>query len=334
MSEQLYTFYILHGDDDVSMDEQIQRFRDSMRDTPNGELNTDEFDGQETSVGAVLNAVGSFPFLADKRLVIVKNLITWNSRKGAGKSGKKALEELAEGLPNLPDYARLVLIERQVLDDKNPVVQTAKRRKKGFLKKFEVPKNTTNWIRSRAQNHYQVDIEPQAIQALVEVTGSDLRSVDNELCKLVAYVDGERPITVEDVAQLTPYVPEANIFDMVDFLANGKGQDALLLAHQIQKQKPREGVFGLYAMIIRQFRLLLLVREHLSTGGSSNPSDIAKAVGIAPFVANRLSVQSRSFTVTQLEDILRLLLNYDFQMKTGKINPEFALDIVITRLAG
>ena len=37
----------------------------------------------------------------------------------------------------------------------------------------------------------------------------------------------------------------------------------------------KEDAFGLYGMIIRQFRLLLLAKEYLATGG--NPGGIAEA---------------------------------------------------------
>jgi DNA polymerase-3 subunit delta len=157
----------------------------------------------------------------------------------------------------------------------------------------------------------------------------DLRRADNELVKLVSYVGTERSINESDVTLLTPYVAEANMFEMVDALAEGKGKVAIALVHRLLEQDA--DVFGLYGMIIRQFRLLLLAKEHLSDGGS--PKDIASSIGVHPYVAEKLAKQSRSFTVEQLETVYRALHDYDFKMKTGQIEPLLALDLLIAGLA-
>ncbi len=119
------TFYILHGDDDFSLEQEVNNLRSKMGDD-NGDLNTSEFEGSSASAAEVLNAVSSYPFLSDKRLVIVKGMIGWITRKGAGETGKKAVELLATALPTLPEWARLVFVERQTLPDSNKLVKLAK----------------------------------------------------------------------------------------------------------------------------------------------------------------------------------------------------------------
>ena len=327
------TFYIFHGDDAFNMDAALKTLRAGMGDGPNAELNISEFDGEQASVPEVLNAVKSFPFLAERRLVIVKNLISWISRKGAGKTGKQAVETLLGDLPRLPAYARLVMVEQKELSEKNAVIKEAKNLSNGFCKLFKAPKDSTGWIIHRAKEEYEVTIDPPAAAALASVTGEDLRRADNELIKLVSYVGDERPITEADVALLTPYVAEANVFAMVDALAIGDGKKALTLMHRSLNEDPSDPGFRLFALITRQFRLLLLTREHLSMGGSAQARDVAKAVGVSPWQAGKLATQSRSFTVAQLEQIYRRLQQYDLDMKTGRIKPHLALDLLVASLA-
>src|SRR3990172_1904342 len=76
------TFYLFHGDDDLSIDEYVAKFRSEMGDDANAALNISEFDGTIASVPEIIGAVTSYPFLADRRLVIVKGLIGWLTRKG------------------------------------------------------------------------------------------------------------------------------------------------------------------------------------------------------------------------------------------------------------
>ncbi len=326
------TFYILHGTDDLRLEEEVKRFRDQMGDSDSADMNISEFDGQTASVAEILNAASSFPFLADRRLVIVRGLIGWITRKGEGETGKQAVERLLNDLPHLPEWARLVLVEREALAANSKLVKLAQQTPSGYEKAYNAPKDSTSWIMQRARDEYGVEIDARAAQALASVTGDDLRRADNELVKLVSYVDEARHITEDDVAELTPYVAEANIFAMVDALAAGKGDVALALMHRLLEADPRDEGFGLFAMIIRQFRLLLIAKEHVLLNGSRQ--GLPEALGTnSKFVADKAADQSRSFTLEQLEEIYRVLQDYDLKMKTGRIEPALALDLLVAGLS-
>lgn len=320
------TFYIFHGSDDLSLQEAVDKLRREADD-----LNTSEFEGPNTSVPEIINAVSSYPFLSDKRLVIVKGMLEWITRKGAGETGKKAVERLLEGLPQLPDYARLVFVERTTLNANDKLVKLAQSAPNGYVKDFSMPNDLSQWIIQRAKQ-YDAEIAPRAAFALAEVVSGDLRRADNELFKLVNYVEPGQAILEEDVAALTPYVAEANIFKMTDALGMGNGRAALQLMHRLLQEKENDA-FSLFGMITRQFRLLLLAKEHLTTpGGGVNT--LAGAIKVAPFVAKNLAQQSRAFTLPQLEQIYHLLLEYDFKMKTGQLKPDLALDLLVSSLTG
>jgi DNA polymerase III subunit delta len=324
------TFFLFHGDDGLSSDEQVTRLRKSMGDDANADLNITELDGSQATVPEVIAAVSSYPFLADKRLVIVKGLISHLTRKGAGKIGKDGLARLEEDLPGLPDTARLVLVEKRELPAKNAIIQLAEKSPNGYIRCQNAPKDTTNWILRRAQDEYGVILENRAAMALSAVTGDDLRRADNELIKLTCYVEEDRPITEDDVAALTPYVSEANIFKMVDAIADGRANLALELLHRLLADKD-EDVFRVYGMVIRQFRLLLQAKEHLISGGGVE--GLSKAIGVRPFVGRNLARQARNFKMIDLERIYRYLGELDLKMKTGRIKPELAMDLFISGLA-
>lgn len=325
------TFYIFHGDDSISRGEALAKMRAAMGD--DGDLNISQFDGAETTVPELLAAAKSYPFLAEKRLVIVKGLISHVTRRGAGQAGKAASAQLVKALPGLPDYARLVLVENETLSEKNRVLKAAKQLNNGYIAKFEAPQNLTGWIIKRARDEYGAEIMLQAAGAIASVVNDDLLRADNELFKLVCFVDGDNPISEADVAALTPYVPEANVFEMVDALATGDGKRALQLIHQSLRDNPRDPGFALFSMIVRQFRLLLMAKDHLNHDGGSGAPSIARELRVHAFVAGKLSAQSRAFSSDQLDAILKRLQRYDQDMKTGRIEPRLALDLLVTSLA-
>jgi DNA polymerase III subunit delta len=321
--------YLFYGDDDLAIDNALAQIRTSMGDDANAEMNTSDYQGDEIDVPRLLNEVRSFPFLSDKRLVIVRGLVQTLMKNAAT---RVQLERLLDDIPTLPAHARLVLIERDTLRKDLKIVKAVQ--KHGYCKAFTVPKDSTQWIIQRAQHDYQTAIDPQAAIALASVTGSDLRRADNELVKLVSYIGtDDRPISEQDVALLTPYVADANVFDMVDAIATANGKTALSLMHHVLEQDPSDPGFRLFALIVRQFRLLLLVREHLDNGGSADKNIIGRTLGIHPYPAGKLAVQSRRFKIEMLERIYRRLQQYDVEMKTGQVTPRLALELLVASVA-
>lgn len=328
MSKRTPTFYVLHGPDEFSCRAQVQAMRAQMGDPSLVELNTIVLDGKNASAADVISSASAMPFLGDKRLVIVEGMLSWLARKGAGKSGKAQLDALVEGLGQLPPHARVVFVENETLPDKHPILQLAKTDPGGYHKLFDPPRDATRWIINQARHEYRTEIEPRAAAALAALIDKDLRAADSELAKLAAYVDGERPITEADVALLTPYVAEADVFEMVDALGRRDGAAAARLLHRLLDNDDPLRLFG---MIVRQFRLLILAREYLDGGGA--PGQMGAAIGVHPYVAEKLARQVRAFSLDQLETIYHFLLETDIGIKTGKVSDVLALDLLVAGVA-
>lgn len=325
MSRKAPTFYVLHGDDEFSLKAQVNEMRQQMGD----DLNISEYEGSKVSVADVLSSAKVMPFLSDRRLILVYGMLTYLTRKGASKESKEQLARLVEELPKLPESSRLVFVEYQTLPDKNPVLMAVQQDPAGYAKVFNPPKNPIAWINKQAQT-YDVMIEPRAAAALAQAIGEDLRAADNELVKLASYVGRNGFITEKEIALLTPYVPEADVFEMVEALAQRNAQKTIALLHQLLVKGEALQLFG---MIIRQFRLLIQARDLLDTGTATK--DLPKFLGVPGFVADKLARQARSFgSIDQLEQIYRNLLETDVAIKTGKVEDVLALDLLVAGLAG
>jgi len=322
MSKRAPTFYVLHGPDTFSLRAQVDAMRAQMGDPSLAELNIVTLDGKTATAADVLAAARAIPFLGDKRLVIVEGMFSGAARKG--KAAQDELDALEEGLQALPDWARVVFVEPEALPERHAILRLAKTAPGGVARQFDPPRNPMRWIGQQARTEYGAEIEPRAAAALAAVVGDDLRAADNELAKLAAYVDGARPISEADVALLTPYLPEADVFQMVDALGQRDAATATRLLHRLLENDDPLRLFG---MMVRQFRLLILAREFLNAGGSAK--DAGRALGVHPFVGGKAAEQARAFTLEQLEAIHRFLLETDMAIKTGKVDAVVALDLLI-----
>jgi DNA polymerase-3 subunit delta len=180
------------------------------------------------------------------------------------------------------------------------------------------------WVRAKAKQA-QAEIEPRAVQALCTYVGSDLRQLYNEIEKLAAYTNGQRAISVEDVRLLTPHARQANIFDMVDAMGQRDARAATRIYHTLLDAGDHP--LALLAMIARQFRLLIQVKELAPTLHTHQA--IARQLKQNPYPIKKILAQSRNFTFPQLREIYRKLLNADLEIKTGRMDPVLAIDTLI-----
>ncbi|MBC7226410.1 MAG: DNA polymerase III subunit delta [Thermoflexales bacterium] len=317
-------FYILHGSDEFTRSEAVADLRRRMGEL--GELNTVHLDGRTVTLEELRRACETVPFLADRRLVLVTGLL---ARLGRGKE-RGLLEGVLRLLQALPETTRLVFIEDGPLPDDHPVLKYAAGREEGYVRQFEPPSPEAlpGWIQARARLHGG-EMEREAAVHLAQVIGpGDLRLLDGEIVKLVTYAGPGRAVTLQDVAQLVPYVQQAVVFDLVDALGLRQGRQAAILLHRLLDAG--ENPMGIMAMIVRQFRLIIMVKD--LAGRGENPASIAQTLGIHPFVARKLHTQSANFTPAQLERIYRYLLDLDVAIKTGDMTPEAALDLLVVGL--
>lgn len=328
MARPTPVFYIFHGEDEFGIAETLADFKRRLGPPEIVDLNTTVLEGKGLTLAEVRQACDSVPFLSDKRLVIIHGMLT-QPREKSGAS-PAMVNALSDYLAHLPDSARLVLVENTALPAAHPVIQLAKQSGRGFVKQFDVPKaeSLPSWITQRARKHSS-EIEPGAARHLADLISGDLRLLDQEIVKLAIYTNGERPISIADVDALVPYAQTAIIFDLVDALGRRDGKTAARALRSLLGGS--ESPLGILGMIVRQFRLLLQLKDMTESGITWQ--DAAGELGVKPFPAKKLRDQSTYFTCAQLETVYRFLLDTDVAIKTGKLEPEVALDLLVAGLA-
>ncbi len=326
--------YVLYGEDEVSLTEHLAALRAEVEDGGMGDLNVSVFDGSSVSESELRAAAATAPFLAAARMVIAENLT--DSAQGRALIDRLIGSRADSLLDSLPEWARVIFVETELPESSEharsralkALVSAVKKHPRGEALKFDLPQDVTRWVIERAP-HHGASIEPRGAAALTERIDGDMRLADVELAKLATYTAGERPITADDVALLTPYTPEANIFRMVDALGARDGRTATRLLRQLlDGGSPPLYIFG---MIVRQYRLLLLMKSYLEGGGM--PVGAAEALDLRDFVARKVHEQSRRYRIDQLERIYHHLFEIDLDIKTGKVEPEMALDVLVGRLS-
>ncbi len=324
---------LLYGNDEFAIRRRVEAFLSVFGDPTSAQMNTARLEARTMSEDDLNNAVNAMPFLAKQRLVILSN-------PSARYIGAEARKRFCDFLASVPPTTRLVITEQLELktykdksrqekeDEKHWLVKWIKKAGLG-LERCGLPAQweMTGWITKQAQEQGG-QIEPAAAARLTEMIGPDPQQAAQEIAKLLTYVNWTRPITVEDVLAVSIVTAEADVFKMVDALAMGNGREAQRLLHRLLEN---EDAFGLWPMVIRQFRLLILAREVIEQHGGE--AEAAQAMGVHPFVAEKMVAQAKRFSLPTLEKIYHKLLEIDEAAKTGRVPLDVAMEMLVMELA-
>ncbi|OGO19738.1 MAG: DNA polymerase III subunit delta [Chloroflexi bacterium RBG_16_48_8] len=327
MAEAPPTVYLLYGDHELAFSEFVSRLREKMGDPSTADMNIETFTPIKFTLGKFEEVCTSLPFLAPRRLVILEE----PTRYIADTRVKEAFYQVIDSLPRT---TALLLIEN--VDFKSSKGKTPKKlseliqwleihQPSAYIKRFELPHGSqfVHWIQQRTLE-LGGEIELQAAQLLAEFVNEDPYLTLQELSKLLDYVNRERSIEIEDIEKLTPLQRQSDVFAMVDAIGLRNGSQALQWLRQLLED---DTPLYAFAMIVRQFRLLLLAKE-----ADLNHQDPKDALHLHPYVAGKIIAQTNNFSLDDLERIYHQLNEMDIASKIGQDNLEVSLERFVATL--
>lgn len=336
-------YYIIHGTDELRRDRLLDQLRADLKGDPAmGDLNTSVLDGRQLTMGELRHVCDSVPFLADRRLAIVHGLLNrlaperrtrdQDSSPPSEPGWKRTfVKELLDYLPSLPETTRLLFVESRTLVDSHPVVKLARAQGEGqgaYIRKYEAPdeRSLPDWIQQQARERGG-RVSPEAAALLAELIGSDLRLLDLELDKLLVYAD-ERAVNKRDVELLVHHARETNVFDLVGCLGRRQADRALELLHGLLDDG--EPALIILSMLARQVRLLIQVSELRAQRVAE--AEMARRLGLPQWLPQKLLAQAGLFSMAELETAHRRLVETDQAIKTGQVDGDLALDLLLLDL--
>jgi DNA polymerase-3 subunit delta len=311
--------YLLYGPDEYSRSEALAALKAQLP-SDLADLNISTLEGRRLKLDTLVSACEAFPFLAERRLVIVQDLLKHQ------KAGKER-DELRAYLERVPPTCDLVFVEREDVDKRGAVFNYLK--KTAEVREF-VPKEGAEllrWLNERAAA-LGAKLDSSAAQRLVSYIGGDGRTLVNELGKLASYAGRGGRITDDAVELLVQDGQEQNLFAFVDELSARRRGAAL----QSLRRLFSDGQAATYIlfMVARQLRILLGVKELAAQ--RLRPDDIASRLGQRPFVVRKALDQARGFSDAELAELHDRVLELDHASKTGRIEAETGLELLVAEL--
>ncbi|MDI6882938.1 MAG: DNA polymerase III subunit delta [Patescibacteria group bacterium] len=299
----------LHGQDTYRLQQKLQEIESQYKKVHRTGLNLEKLDTLQIEFQEFWEKLQQTPMFIKKKLFFLENLF-------ANLKFKEGFLKKIEKIAKSQDI--VVVVEKEQPNQKDKLFLFLKKQGKSQEFKPLQGEKFKNWLKKEFEK-YGVEITQDGLERLVEFVGNDLWRMANEIKKISLYKKKEKIVKASDVELLVKPKIEAEIFETITAVAQRNKKRALqLLQKHLEKG---DSPFYLLKMIIYQFRNLILVKA----GGQSSS-------GIHPYAARKAMNLARKFSLTELKKIFQKIFEADLNIKTGKINPEEGLRMLIAEI--
>lgn len=315
---EIKPIYIFQGQETFLQEECLDLMKQTLVPAESADFNFSKFAAGDAAIGDMMDQLQTMPFLSKWRLVIVTDI----------QNLKAAEQKLLLPYCASPNPSTCLVITTPKLDSRTKFGQALKKQAEivQFWKMFE--RDLPPWINRRAKK-YGRTMSMQAAHLLLEFVGNDLRQLDNELKKIIAY-SKSREISPEVVQQVVGDIRERDIFELVDALGNGDTIEALGSLNQLLTEG--EQPLRILAMVSRQFRLLWKAKACLAEQRSLSSKQLAGKIGVPFRSAEGILQQVQRFSQIKLKEGLKRICEVDLALKSSTNSPKILLEDVFIDL--
>lgn len=310
--------YVIFGEENYLKNKYEKQFIQTILDENFKMMNFDLFEGKNINITNVIDACNTLPFISEYRLVVLKNTDLLYEAK------KEDIETLEKYFDNIPKTTILIFIEQKI-NKKLKIYKTAS--KIGSIHQIDTlsEQDLINWITSFLKQKGKTLTTKECLYIIRNV-GYNMEILQNELNKLASFKKDEK-ITTNDIDCICTKSIESTIFDLINFMANKNMEKALDIYKTLIFNKTSP--FLILNMIYRQFKIILQTKYLYNKGYNIN--NISTQLKLRDFIVREAFNQSKNFNIKTLLNALNNCLQTDNNIKTGKINDELGVELLIIK---
>jgi DNA polymerase III subunit delta len=305
---------LLHGEERFLVEEKARAVIGAWTPELVSDFGQDTLEGQGLTPARLQDSILQAPFLDPYRVVYVKMAPATRA------------ESLAGALADIPPTTRLLITIAGRLGGANKLAK-AVTVAGGTVEEMQHLKGRplNEWAAKRAVDH---GLTPAIAAQVVRVTPPELSVIDSELAKLAAYKASGSKLTPEAITELLAGGREDEIFKLTDNLLPRPTAEALRVARNLTKGGLQPTSIA-YRMA-RHMALVLQVRAKQDRGESL--SQVQDNMSEHRFVIQKAYDAAKDADPERLESALRAIRDYEWEVKSGQIDAELGLEVLLTRL--
>lgn len=226
--------YYVHGEDEFQKSEAVKQLVDAAVELSTRDFNLEFRRGGELDPAAVASLVGTPPMMAERRVVVIRDVTALK---------KDARAVLDRYLAHPAPETTLLLVAGAGAKADKVLERMTTPLAFDLLDDQRVPK----WIAHYASTEFKTEITPEAAELLQSAVGNDLYQLVAELDKLVSYANGG-VITEAAVSDVVGVRRGETVGDLLDRVAAHDAPGALALVPHILMQPKTSAVSVVMAL--------------------------------------------------------------------------------------
>lgn len=324
--QQVQPVYVITGDQPY-LSQQLRAAFLALIPEAEQTMNYANYDMETTPLAQALDDAMSAPFFGDKRLVFVDRAYFLTTETHRGSKIEHDMAGLTSYLEHPEPTTILVFFATTgKLDSRKKVVKLLKKQAEVVSLEAIGEHQIRELIDARVREA-GMQIEPQAVNALLQRTGSDLSLIMSELPKLTLACFDAKVITAPIVLELVTKSLDQNVFDLVNDVMGRRIEAALNLYRQLILTK--EEPLKINAVLIGQFRLLIQTKI-LAKNGYSQGS-IAQTLKVHPYRVKLAMQSSRSLKLAHLKQAYLGLAQIERALKSSTQDPMILFELFMLK---
>ena len=309
------TALLLHGDERFLVDEKARATLDEWGKELVSDFGLDTLEGAGLAAARLQDAVLQAPFLDPYRVVFVR-MVPANRA-----------ESLAAAVGQIPPTTRLLFTVAGRISAANKLAKAISTAG-GQVEEMQHLKGRAlgEWASKRAVERH--GLTPAMAAQVVRVSPPDLSIIDSELTKLAAYKASGAKLAPEVVAELLAGGREDEIFKLTDNLLPHPTAQALDIARNLTRggMQPTSVAYRM----ARHIALVLEVKARQERGESLQ--QVQEDMSEHRFVVQKAFDAAQQANPDRLEQALKQIRDYEWEVKSGQVDAELGLDVLLTRL--
>ena len=308
--------FLFIGEGGYLKDKAVEDLAASLLDGSSRQLDYKVFYGSEADTREVLDYITTIPFLASKRVAVIKEF---------EKLPKEDISRIVTYLKKPSKSTCLVLDTKDdsLLKEHGDITHYVNVQRFGILSDYEV----FSWIKQFLAPKNK-SIKEDAARELKELQGGNLSMLAQELEKLVSFIGDKETIELSDVEELVGKTPTLSAFDLTAAIEKCRMNEAIdIISDLLLGDKKHYEIIGLLCWHFNR----LFKAKTLQAKGEDN-ARIAGSLRISRRYSADFFKQLEGFSMDQIRSKLRILLEADLDIKRSRFDPALVLEFAVIRL--
>jgi len=315
--------YFFYGPESFLMENKISSIKKRIVNKDFEEFAFSKFQGKDADIKEFEEEWGFLPFAASEKLILLKDTGWFSNSKSA------EFKEMKRMLEDLPDYLYVIIEETDFDKKKEKSIDFIE--SNGGIVYFDTltVNQLSVWVDKMFSDNGK-RISPSDAVYIINACSQSMGRIHGEVNKLIIFSEEKDKIDRADIEALISKSSEYKLYELFDDIVEQRSNKAAekLITLLESGEKPTSIIASVSGKLYELLTVKLLSSDRIPAKEISAYFDFPRP----DFVVNKMISQSKNYGEKYLKRMIKKGIEYDRNIKSGKISGELAAEMYVLEL--